>query len=840
MATLTWLHFSDLHMTESGVASLDLERAAQDVKDQLARWGLRLDFVAFTGDLAWSGKSAEYRQVERSLRAVINTLQVDPERLFLVPGNHDIDRLIGTDDPILKPPHNDAAVSALIMEENIPETLKNRQKAYLEFLERFRENDPCYLADPTSLFGVHNLKLGDDGISILCLNTAWLSTGDNDKGQLAVGEPQIARAVKLAKYATRIGLMHHPFSWLRDHEELVVHREIARKCQFILTGHQHYPRFGDAAFGDGARLLSAGAIHLPSRMLSYNIVHLDTKRGYGNVHVRLFTGLTPDWVDLDLSPHARKGQVRIKRKNGIWTWNVLTKSKRPIPSRSEPELRYANLYQIASRTFPYIVLVSSFQPGINEYRYGDVEVKKAMNGYSLPNAFRHIQIRPVIASETKCRMERFEWIASNIRPFRIGLTLSEINYGDYLKSGEHLDDPLPDQPGKTFRDEYAPPSVIRTPESCKLTNICGVGLFIITRDEKIIVSENSKGVAVFPERWSYSASGTMDWGKTPHPFSEAARECREEIGHEPNLDEVRLFEYGIDAKKFYFQFSFFERSARSANEILTRAIHARDYSFEKKQVIAIPFDLDTVTSRVKDRNWEPAAAASLVTLCAKKFGLDEVERRIDSDYMQQRLRDEMAAEWQQRAARDGDFAVMSARYPSDRVELESRKYAEAVVSFIGGDLDGKDVLEMGCGAGRITKHLVGRVAKLTCLDLSAEMIEVNRKGLKEDASRITYLHMFGQDFHADHKYDAVLCSLVLIHNVDEQLFQRLVRVLRECAPIVFLFEHVDPVSPTSAYTRPRAEQRLCHEFAGFQIERRKEYAIFDDQIIFLKLLAINH
>jgi SAM-dependent methyltransferase len=254
------------------------------------------------------------------------------------------------------------------------------------------------------------------------------------------------------------------------------------------------------------------------------------------------------------------------------------------------------------------------------------------------------------------------------------------------------------------------------------------------------------------------------------------------------------------------------------------------------QSIAVPFELDEIVGRIKDSRWEPAAAVSLLTLCAKNFGLDELEQRMDPEYVQQRLRDEMAAEWQQRAARPGDFAIMSARYPSDRLEAESQKYADGVAAFLGKELEGKDVLEVGCGTGRVTKYLAGHAARLSCLDLSEEMIEINRRALKEDAAKISYLHMFVQDMKPPRKYDAVVCSLVLIHNVNEQLFQEFVRVLRECSDTIFLFEHVDPGSPTSAYTRPRTEQEICERFVDFRIERRKEYALFNDRIIFLKLV----
>ena len=52
----------------------------------------KLDFVFFTGDLAFSGKDAEYDLLdERFLRLLIPELP-DGCPIFTIPGNHDVDR----------------------------------------------------------------------------------------------------------------------------------------------------------------------------------------------------------------------------------------------------------------------------------------------------------------------------------------------------------------------------------------------------------------------------------------------------------------------------------------------------------------------------------------------------------------------------------------------------------------------------------------------------------------------------------------------------------------------------------------------------------------------------
>jgi hypothetical protein len=48
-----------------------------------------------------------------------------------------------------------------------------------------------------------------------------------------------------------------------------------------------------------------------------------------------------------------------------------------------------------------------------------------------------------------CRVMSYNWDQRHLR-----VTFSQTSYGDYLKSGEHLDDPLPENQAKAFRDRF--------------------------------------------------------------------------------------------------------------------------------------------------------------------------------------------------------------------------------------------------------------------------------------------------------------------------------------------------------------------------------------------------
>src|SRR6185436_10869213 len=105
MATLTWLHLSDRHSCRprSGWdAGRVTETLVQDLAGLQRDYGLRPDLIFFTGDAAFGhlgdepGKSLaeQFQEAAAFLTAVRKAFkpELSSRDLFLVPGNHDIDR----------------------------------------------------------------------------------------------------------------------------------------------------------------------------------------------------------------------------------------------------------------------------------------------------------------------------------------------------------------------------------------------------------------------------------------------------------------------------------------------------------------------------------------------------------------------------------------------------------------------------------------------------------------------------------------------------------------------------------------------------------------------------
>ena len=99
--SLTWAHLSDFHFAtdkdwarDEVVQGLLRDLAMFAGKSEPARGAeaLGLDLILVTGDVAYSGKRDEYDRARAFFDRLASETGVDRARIFVVPGNHDIDR----------------------------------------------------------------------------------------------------------------------------------------------------------------------------------------------------------------------------------------------------------------------------------------------------------------------------------------------------------------------------------------------------------------------------------------------------------------------------------------------------------------------------------------------------------------------------------------------------------------------------------------------------------------------------------------------------------------------------------------------------------------------------
>lgn len=287
MRAITWLQVSDIHMRLRDAWSQDvvLKAMSTSIASERAK-GCAFDFLLVTGDLAFSGKEAEYRLVADFLDAIGSAAGVPCERIFCVPGNHDIDRdkqtlcFHGARHKLVSA----TAVDAVLAPDDNLATLGLRQQGYRAFQASYFGHQ-SRSATPDGLAYVSTLEFDSVVVAIIGLNSAWLAEGGaSDHGHLLIGERQLISAISIARsHAPHIvlAMSHHPLHLLHEFDRVAAMNRIIAACDFFHCGHLHAPEARGAGFDAKACLTVAAGATFETREAdnSYAVVRLDLDEG---------------------------------------------------------------------------------------------------------------------------------------------------------------------------------------------------------------------------------------------------------------------------------------------------------------------------------------------------------------------------------------------------------------------------------------------------------------------------------------------------------------------------------------------------------------------------------
>ncbi len=285
------LHISDLH--ERGPREKSGWRRRRVLGDA---WKRNLDtiladgpihLIAFTGDAADWGLPEEYEKVTDFISAMLEQMRLGPDRLFLIPGNHDINRKLKPNVwrslrrylPQLHPQDISRWLSG---EATAPQgatashanAILERQHAYRQWIKSIDREVLLPENSPHGRLGYRStLRLSElpFDIHLIGLDSAWLAGDDNDSGKLRLTEDQVmllATDQGESLKGFRLALMHHPLDELADGGDC--RRLLAEQVDLLLRGHLHESEPQTWADPDRTlRQLAAGCLYEEQRADRY-------------------------------------------------------------------------------------------------------------------------------------------------------------------------------------------------------------------------------------------------------------------------------------------------------------------------------------------------------------------------------------------------------------------------------------------------------------------------------------------------------------------------------------------------------------------------------------------
>lgn len=350
------LHVSDLHdrgerESEAWRRRRVLGEAWEENLAEILQDG-PIDLVCFTGDAADWGKPAEFAAAGRFLHALCERVNVTRDRLFVVPGNHDLDRSLGA--AAWRSVREAASradaldLARWLHKRGLPPGFEEpwRDLLFARF-EAYRQWLAGTLGRPELLAGFEaggphayrvSLEIRGLPVHVIGLDSAWLCGDDADAGTLRITDEQVMAQLSEGGKALgglRLVLVHHPLDELHSGDREVVRSHLANHADLVLRGHLHSPQVSSGTNGE-LRQLAAGCLYEGHRADQHpnGCQVLTLERGddggvaAAEVRLRSFSPRGGHWHD-DGSLHreASGGRLRFLLRSG---------SKRPAATGANP------------------------------------------------------------------------------------------------------------------------------------------------------------------------------------------------------------------------------------------------------------------------------------------------------------------------------------------------------------------------------------------------------------------------------------------------------------------------------------------------------------------------
>jgi 3',5'-cyclic AMP phosphodiesterase CpdA len=323
---LNWLHLSDIHFSRADSWRDDVSR------DSLLTYlknificqpELAPDFIFCTGDVAFGELRSDpldtqYESAKQFFDQLLHlcgdgSRPLPKSQLFIVPGNHDINRAkvnLDAQAALIKP---GAEARDFARKINQRFDAKNtefcdamrRLDEYTKFIKEYlpHQHDQDGRATYSRVVDWNGMRIGIAGF-----NSAWSCAGsEDDRNIWLAAEWQFNHAkASLVAADLKIGLVHHPIDWFNIADREVATVRVASDFDFWLHGHTHSawvtPVQSHTVIAAGA----VGADH--SDEFGINLTSIDLTSCCASTCLHTRTSNTANWTIAPIAEHAPLGK----------------------------------------------------------------------------------------------------------------------------------------------------------------------------------------------------------------------------------------------------------------------------------------------------------------------------------------------------------------------------------------------------------------------------------------------------------------------------------------------------------------------------------------------------
>lgn len=291
MAMIAWLHLSDLHFNNVGTET-DLMREKLVTYLSHLSEAQTFSYLFLTGDIRNAPDRDYPAEAIPFLKELLRTARIPRENIFIVPGNHDIERDgPGRAEAIERVLKNYDTARGIIAEDELC-LLKGQRAGYLRFLQPLLppERISKYQMDQPPHFSVET-----EHLNIIHLDST-LVYNENHRSDLIIGSYSLSRVIRDCNpEKPTVILSHYSFDDLcREEQQVVLAWMKQRQVQLWLAGHEHQDIVRKQR--DWFYEIQSGNLNFADRTAPGFVVGtLDTESGHGSFQVHRWNQ-SVDWA----------------------------------------------------------------------------------------------------------------------------------------------------------------------------------------------------------------------------------------------------------------------------------------------------------------------------------------------------------------------------------------------------------------------------------------------------------------------------------------------------------------------------------------------------------------
>ncbi len=267
------LVFSDIHHHLQNYSTNKLRNRLLSYLSE--RFSGKIDYIVIAGDLFDKGK-ADFDQLEEYLRKLSEVIGIDIANLFVISGNHDLERTEIRENLLKGFMSNINPVEAI--NEIQPSTI-NFLKTNFSSLESFCKRlwPDKKLMDP-----LHKIHVTEN-LRFIFFNTCLFSGQNNEEGKLCIGQKFIVEDLKdVDDKKINIAFGHHSIDCLLPEErKLFLNNLDQHTIDAYFCGHAHKPEFTINLKGRIIPTITCGSMVTDSwskNSFIYSEVNTDSKK----------------------------------------------------------------------------------------------------------------------------------------------------------------------------------------------------------------------------------------------------------------------------------------------------------------------------------------------------------------------------------------------------------------------------------------------------------------------------------------------------------------------------------------------------------------------------------